>query len=127
MYIYLGTLKHCMEPYVVDAYLDDYTGQFIDAKDLPFEDKERFISIPKYNDKKIFWAYICQLHDKQYKKILARQFDDPRFVSIFHDFIQVKGLYNDYHSFYRTETTRIAAEWCDLHNIKYTTRADERK
>ena len=121
MYIDLADLVLAMETFTEITYLDDCTGKIMGAKGLEHEDKERFILIPKFDNEKITRDYIEQMDDHQHSEYLLSRCDEPDFGHFFHVFVNDEGLYYDYIEFSGNEANRIAMEWCNRNNIKYTT------
>ena len=100
----------------ISYFFDRKTYSFCEGSFLPtMEDSPypRYIPLFQIDQEKIQEMYILQKNEGHIQQeFLACN-------CCFEEFIQRKGLWNDWWSYYRLSVYQLAKHWCEKHSIKY--------
>ena len=122
MFIYIEDLIFYMEGLSNEQlFFDCSIGEVLTNSLLNNKDSSQCVPIPVFNDTDIIVMYLQQLNDKKLQYLL-KKVKQRDFLSIFHVAINDAGLYGDYVIFSKNQKIQIAQNWCDINNIKCTTK-----
>lgn len=119
MYIELDDLVCCMtnlsEVFIdLDNYLLYYKSE------LPTDiDNINILQVPKVDEAKIIESYI-EKHPYLRRKIALKS---KKLADSFHCVVNDEGLYDEWSEYRWTYLQGVAADWCNLNNIKFTTKS----
>lgn len=121
MYIQLNNLVSIMEGFSKQrVYYDTSKEEFFQSNNPEYQDDIRYIIVSKYDDSKIMTMYIEQLNDRCLRDKILSLSSNVDFNQKFHHIINDQGLYNDFIQFSQKIKFRIAEEWCNNNNLKYS-------
>ncbi|GEM_PF-4256492 len=126
MYIQLNNLASIMERFSKQqVFYDIYVGGFFESDNLKHQEDTRYILVPKFDDDKIMAMYIDQLNDRTLKYKISKLLSDNDYIRKFHHFINDHALYDDFIQYSQGVKLKIAEEWCNQNNLKYTLKSNK--